>query len=369
MISSIITGKDCINNSNLQRLLNEFKSILVISDLNGCVCGAKSKVKKAFGKNDKVTYFKLKACDCTQVQTVDKVVKIAKERQTDLIVSIGTHSAHNLAKAVKYVIMRNRDNFVDSVCCEQNGNNIPDIKLICIAVSAGNHQNLLTGYFEVEDSVTKNIYRLNKDFVKPMTVMLDDKVLDKVSNIAKLGMELSALIVALAAISFGSDEQDKLTAISAVGIAEKINATLSDLFLVQMYAGASFLVLQNNLLNEFVMSVCYYTGQVYSLVMLLTVKNCVRHFIDKLDVNDIKKLDLTYGIELYEDVNLWKDNFYKMIDGKLNKYFADKDIPKKLNEIGLNSDLIEKIFEELTTSFGESEELSRLKDNIYINYW
>ena len=117
MISSIITGKDCINNSNLQRLLNEFKSILVISDLNGCVCGAKSKVKKAFGKNDKVTYFKLKACDCTQVQTVDKVVKIAKERQTDLIVSIGTHSAHNLAKAVKYVIMRNRDNFVDSVCC------------------------------------------------------------------------------------------------------------------------------------------------------------------------------------------------------------------------------------------------------------
>ena len=135
-----------------------------------------------------------------------------------------------------------------------------------------------------------------------------------------------------------------------------------------MYAGASFLALQNNLLNEFVMSVCYYTGQVYSLVMLLTVKNCVRHFINKLDVNDIKKLDLTYGIELSEDVNLWKDNFYKMIEGKLNKYFADKDIPQKLNEIGLNSDLIEKIFEELTISFVESEELSRLKDNIYINY-
>ena len=157
MISSnIITGKDCIN-SNLQNYLNDYKNILVISDLNGDVCGAKSKVKKVFGKNDKVTYFKLKACDCAQVQTVDKVVKIAKDGQADLIVSIGTHSAHNLAKAVKYVIMRNRDNFVDSVCCEQVENNVPDIKLICIAVSAGNHQNLLSGYFEVEDSATKSV--------------------------------------------------------------------------------------------------------------------------------------------------------------------------------------------------------------------
>ena len=81
-----------------------------------------------------------------------------------------------------------------------------------------------------------------------------------------------------------------------------------------------------------------------------------------------KKLDLPYGIELSEDENLWKDSFYKVIEGKLNKYFADKDIPKKLNEIGLNSDLIEKIFEELIVSFGESEELSRLKDNVYMNY-
>lgn len=369
MISSnIITSKDCIN-SNLQNYLNDYKNILVISDLNGDVCGAKSKVKKVFGENDKVTYFKLKACDCAQVQTVDKVVKIAKDGQADLIVSIGTHSAHNLAKAVKYVIMKNRDNFVDSVFCEQNENDTHDIKLICVSVSAGNHQNLLTGYFEVEDSATKSVYRLNKDFVKPITVMLDDKVLDKVSNIAKLGMELSAAITALAVISFSGNEEDKLSAISAVDITTKNNATQSDLFLAQMYAGASFLTLQNNLLNEFVMSVCYYTGQIYSLVMLLTVKTCVRHFVDRLNVNDIKKLDLPYGIELSEDENLWKDSFYKVIEGKLNKYFADKDIPKKLNEIGLNSDLIEKIFEELIVSFGESEELSRLKDNVYMNYW
>ena len=52
MISSnIITGKDCIN-SNLQNYLNDYKNILVISDLNGDVCGAKSKVKK-LQKTDK----------------------------------------------------------------------------------------------------------------------------------------------------------------------------------------------------------------------------------------------------------------------------------------------------------------------------
>ena len=88
-----------------------------------------------------------------------------------------------------------------------------------------------------------------------------------------------------------------------------------------------------------------------------------------LIVSDIELMGSVYGIESYcGDEKLWKDNFYNEIQKRLDSYFADKDIPKQLNEIGLNSAQIEDIFEELEGFYGQSETLSKLKDMVYSNY-
>ena len=64
----------------------------------------------------------------------------------------------------------------------------------------------------------------------------------------------------------------------------------------------------------------------------------------------------------------WTDEFCSDVQNKIQQYFEDKDIPAELNAIGLNSKQMEEIFDELSLAFGESENLSKLKDIVYSNY-
>lgn len=367
--SKIIVGKDSIKKLSFESYFKDAKSVFLIADLQGDISGAKRMVKKALGKNIKVTCFQLKANEYADILSVDKCFDMVKQSQVDLIVCIGSEVAINTAKAIKYMLSCNVEKFEDILNVQQNDIVASGMEIINVCIGALNHQQVLSGYFEVKD-ITKNVfYRFNKQIVTPYAVISDDKAMDKLSEVNKLGIKLATLIMALIAIINETNEQNKLASMSAIEIVTNDMVASSNLILAEMYAGYDFINLKNNLLNEFVLTAKSYTSEVYSLILLLAMKNNVKSLVDMLNISDIELIGQVFGIESYcGDEKLWKDNFYREIQNRLDSYFSDKDIPKQLNEIGLNSAQIENIFEELESFYGNSELLSKLKDIVYSNY-
>lgn len=373
--SKIIVGKDSIKKLSFESYFKDLKSVFLIADLQGDISGAKSMVKKALGKDIKVTCFQLKASEYAEISSVNKCFEMVKQAQTDLIVCVGSEVALNIAKAVKYMLAKKVDKF-EELSQGQNDTELIDnetaqknIEIISVCVGALNHQQILSGYFEIKDIANNVFYRFNKQVTIPCAVICDDKAMDKLSSINKLGIGLASLIMALVTITNETDEQKKLASLKAIEIVTKYDIDSSNLIVAEMYAGLDFINLNNNLLNEFILTAKSYTFEVYSLILLLAIKNSVKNIVDMLIVSDIELMGSVYGIESYcGDEKLWKDNFYNEIQKRLDSYFADKDIPKQLNEIGLNSAQIEDIFEELEGFYGQSETLSKLKDMVYSNY-
>lgn len=369
--SKIIVGKDSISKLNYEGFYNECKSILIIYDMLSEINSTKSKIKKAFGKDIKITFFKVKSLEYANTEIVDSCLKVLKDISADLIICAGTQISHNVGKAVKYILNCNMNSFGD-VCdkkediknLEQNN----DIKLIFITDASGNHQQILTGYFEILDNKSNTLYRFNKQCTIPYAVLVDEKVLDKLSNTAKLGIRIASLIMGLIVITNVVKEQDKIAAMTAMDICFDENSNLSNLLTAEMYAGYDFLNLKDNVLNEFILSAIDETGEIYSLILLLTMKKSIKNLVSSLSAEDIKLLGLPFNIENVQNDDDWREKFAGIIENKLKIYFDDKDIPKKLNEIGLNSKQIEDIFEELNSSLGYSENLAKLKDICYINY-
>lgn len=373
--SKIIVGKDSIKKLSFESYFKDLKSVFLIADLQGDISGAKSMVKKALGKDIKVTYFQLKASEYAEISSVNKCFEMVKQAQTDLIVCVGSEVALNIAKAVKYMLAKKVDKF-EELSQGQNDTELIDnetaqknIEIISVCIGTLNHQQILSGYFEIKDIANNVFYRFNKQVTIPCAVICDDKAMDKLSSINKLGIGLASLIMALVTITNETDEQKKLASLKAIEIVTKYDIDSSNLIVAEMYAGLDFINLNNNLLNEFILTAKSYTFEVYSLILLLAIKNSVKNIVDMLIVSDIELMGSVYGIESYcGDEKLWKDNFYNEIQKRLDSYFADKDIPKQLNEIGLNSAQIEDIFEELEGFYGQSETLSKLKDMVYSNY-
>ena len=373
--SKIIVGKDSIKKLSFESYFKDLKSVFLIADLQGDISGAKSMVKKALGKDIKVTCFQLKASEYAEISSVNKCFEMVKQAQTDLIVCVGSEVALNIAKAVKYMLAKKVDKF-EELSQGQNDTELIDnetaqknIEIISVCVGGLNHQQILSGYFEIKDIANNVFYRFNKQVTIPCAVICDDKAMDKLSSINKLGIGLASLIMALVTITNETDEQKKLASLKAIEIVTKYDIDSSNLIVAEMYAGLDFINLNNNLLNEFILTAKSYTFEVYSLILLLAIKNSVKNIVDMLIVSDIELMGSVYGIESYcGDEKLWKDNFYNETQKRLDSYFADKDIPKQLNEIGLNSAQIEDIFEELEGFYGQSETLSKLKDMVYSNY-
>ncbi len=392
MKSKVMIGKDLLSKLNFEQDFCDCKSVLVIYDLQGNLCNIKYKLKKILPKNLKVAYFKIKSEDYVQINELNKCAELAINSNVDMIVACGGEVACNMGKALKYMLAcgdkefainlsdNNQEielvnvnsdissNFENANVEEKtNTETNKNITFVCVGVASGGHQNFLTGEFEVLDKKTDILYRMNKHNCLADMVMLDKKMFDKMSEIAKLGDWLGALFMALLAIANINEPENKVNAMAAIAILSVQNLQLIDLVSAEMYAGYDFLSLKNNLLNEYILSTKKLTNAKYSLIMLLTMRKNIVCVIDKLTSQDISLLGCPFGI-VADIEEKWKEEFCSVVQNKIQQYFEDKDIPAELNAIGLNSKQMEEIFDELSLAFGESENLSKLKDIVYSNY-
>lgn len=392
MNSKVMIGKDVLSKLNFEQDFCDCKSVLVIYDLQGNLCDIKYKLKKILPKNLKVAYFKIKLEDFVQINELNKCAELAINSNVDMIVACGGEVACNIGKALKYMLVCGDKEFTinlsdsnqeielvnvnsdissnfenanveEKTTAETNKN----IALVCVGVASGGHQNFLTGEFEVLDKKSDILYRMNKHNCLVDMVMLDKKMFDKMSEIGMLGDWLGALFMALLAIANINEPENKVNAMAAIDILSVQNLQLTDLVSAEMYAGYDFLSLKNNLLNEYILSTKKLTNAKYSLIMLLTMRKNIACVIDKLTGQDISSLGYPFGI-VADSEEKWKEEFCSVVQNKIQQYFEDKDIPAQLNAIGLNSKQMEEIFDELSLAFGESENLSKLKDIVYSNY-
>lgn len=393
MNSKVMIGKDVLSRLHFEQYFCDCKSVLVLYDLQGNLCDIKFKLKKIFPKNLKVSYFKIKSDDYVEINELNNYAEFAMNNDVDMIVACGGEVACNMGKALKYMLACGEKefsiNFSDNKTIGQeedlnaninndfevsensnvnsNSQGRKNVALICVGVASGGHQNFLTGEFEVVDKKADILYRINKEKSIADTIMLDNKMFDKMSELAKLGDWLGALFMALLAVSNINEPENKVNAMAAIDILSVHNLQLVDLVSAEMYAGFDFLSLKNNLLNDYILSAKKLTKAKYSLILLLTMRKNIFSVIEQLSEQDIRLLGNPFGI-VAENVVQWKEKFCIAVQNKIQQYFEDKDIPNQLNAIGLNSKQMEEIFDDLSLAFGESENLSKLKDIVYSNY-
>lgn len=394
MNSKVMIGKDVISRVNFEQHFYDCKSVLVLYDLQGNICDIKYKLKKILPKDLKISFFKIKGDEYADVDSLNKYAEFALNNQTDLIIACGSDVAFNMGKALKFMLAcglqrfdtkfdneKNKANDLTIKSIEPENTDIKqsetikttdieknkNINLICIAVASGNHQNYLTGQFEVFDKKADTMYRMNKQNSIADTIMLDNKMFDKMSDIAKLGDWLGSLFMALLAIANIRQMQDKVNAMAAIDILSVQQLSLVDLASAQMFAGYDFLRLKNNLLDEVILSIKKLTSAKYSLILVLIMRKNITSIIEALGADDIELLDCPFGISADNEKN-WKEELCVAVQNKIAQYFEDKDIPCELNSLGVNSKQLEEIFDELTKTFGESENLAKLKDIVYSNY-
>ncbi len=390
MNSKVMIGKDVLSKLNFEQDFCDCKSVLVIYDLQGNLCDIKYKLKKIFPRNLKVSYFKIKSEDYVQINELNKCAELVVNSNVDMIVACGGEVACNMGKALKYMLDCGSKEFAINLSdnkkaiedtdvnigsnCESadvvektNTKTNKKLALVCVGVASGGHQNFLTGEFEVLDKKSDILYRMNKHNCLADMVMLDKKMFDKMSEIGMLGDWLGALFMALLAIANINEPENKANAVAAIDILSVQNLQLIDLVSAEMYAGHDFLSLKNNLLNEYILSVKKIANAKYSLILLLTMRKNIECVIEKITGQDISLLGCPFGI-VADSEEKWKGELCRFLQNKIQQYFEDKDIPNQLNAIGLNSKQMEEIFDELSLAFGESENLSKLKDIVYSNY-
>lgn len=387
--SKLMVGKGAISRLHFEGYFEGCKSVLIISDISSSLSGGARKIKKVFPKEIKVKVVNIKASEVAEFSTVQKCLNAFNECYANMIIAVGTEISHDIGKAVKYLAMTGKSDFATSNENNENSKdfaaenentantneiavneNKKNINLVCVSVTSGNHHKTLTGSFDIFDRTKNVFYRLNKNIALPTSVVIDTKLLDRLGTIASLGVELGIILMSLIAIANGDSEDKKLSALTALDIVSSGKPlNLEDLILAEMCAGYDFLVIKNNLLDEYVFNAQRITDSKYLLILVLTLQKNISGLVAGLSVEDIKNIGSPYGIGVVADNDsLWRKAFVSVIEEKLKTYFADKDIPKLLSEIGLNSSEIEEVFEELTMNFAGLEILTKLKDVAYSNY-
>lgn len=372
----IMSGKDVISRLSFEQYFADCKKVLVICDLWAEICGAKRKIKKAFGKHTKLAFAKVQASSYAEVATLDNCLQKFKEVQADMIVCAGSQIACNLGKAIKYISSFNVGSFEDFCKLKFENESYEGVqktqigesaKLVHLVTASGDHSQLLTGAFELFDKKKNTFYKFCKKEATPDVVMVEQKLLDKLSIIGLQGVELGTLAMGLIVLANSEEDADKINARAAINILGGQKPSFCDLYVAEMSAGYGFFGLKNNLLQELVFAIQTKTNLLYFQVLILLLKNSFQKLVDKLDNEDIKLLGNPYDLGV-EDIDGWREAFGSLIQTKIDKYFDDKDVISCLNEAGLNSEDIEDIFAELIESFGQSELLTALKDLTYAGY-
>lgn len=386
----LMVGKDALSHLNFEGYFNNCKSVLIISDIGAGLVGGARKIKKALPKSINVKVVKIKSSEFAEFASVQKCLKAFNECQADMIISVGSEIAHDIGKAVKYLASIHEDNFdcdtklsaediqsttnkaeistKESADIKSEISNV-ELRLVCVSITYCNHHKTLTGNFDIYDKKKDIFYRLNKGVALPNSVVVDTKLLDRLSEIALLGTEIGTLLMSLIAIVSADSEDKKMSAFTALDIVGgKKTLQLEDLLLAQMCAGYDFLAIKNNMLDEYIFGAQNFTDSKYLQILILTMKKNISQLVECISNEDIKNIGLPYDITATEEDSVWRATFASVIEAKLNRYFADKDIPKSLSEIGLNSEEIEKVFDELCANFGVTETLTKLKDIVYSNY-
>lgn len=353
--TKIMAGKNVIDKLNFESVYSKAKSVLVITDVFGGFNCTKFKIKKAFSKDIKINFIKIKDNNYASFENVDKCLAIANANNVDCIICVGSEIAINVGKAVNANLNK---------------------QLICIITMEGNHQSILSSHYELIKEDTNILYAISKSGAIPNVVMIEAKLLDKFGEIARLGMELGILIMSLLTITNVNDECEKLNSISALGIVGKQESvSLVDLVTAEMLVGYDFISIPKNVLHEFILRAVRFTDVNYSLILALIMKKSINKIVQAISYEDIRALGNLYGINA-TDIEDWKEQLYKVINNKIINYFVEKDIPSVINEIGLNSKEIEIIAAEIFAikqQNNEEEEiwlnnLSKIKDLVYGNY-
>lgn len=365
----VMSGKNVLSRLPFESDFNDCKSIFVISDFLGNVSGEVRKIKKSFSKEVEMNVFKVKWSNYAQKSAFEECLKKAIQVKAEMIVCVGSEVAFSLGKAVKFALAASVDSF-DNLLMAKSLVGIHPSKQIILAyvvTALSGHEQDFTGRFQIKDNKENIIYSFSKQEAKADIVMVDEKLLDKLSYVGMLGLELGVLATGLIALS-NCDEPNKISARAAIKSVGCGKPTLCDLYVAQMSAGFSFYQIENNLLAEAVYNIKRKSDVSFTNILILLLKKSFCKLVDNLSSEDINFLGNIYQIADAQDNVMWKQSLCNVIEGKLNYYFEDKDIPKCLNEIGLNSDDIEEIFAELEEAFGNSESLARLKDLAYSAY-
>ena len=361
--SKFIIGKDSLSKLLGEETLITKKSVLVIYDIQADILGAKGKIKKVLPATLKSKFVKVKSNFFADMTEVKKCLDILYQCEVDIIIYVGNEVTQSIAKAVKVFASYN----VQAVSDLQGDLNVVnDILSICIPVSSGDHQALVTGCFDIMDKKENGYYRIKNQIAIPDILLLDERLLDKMSRIAKLGLELGTLFMSLIAVTSQEDLEKKNLSITAIKNISANNCSLSDLICAEMYAGLDYLAVQDNLLDEFCASVKKICDCKYSLLLVLTLRKNIACFVDKFTSRDISLLGGIYNIHTTDETE-WKEQLKAIIQDKITQYFEDKDIPNEINELGINSAEAEEIFDELVENFGASDKLMTLKDIVYSN--
>lgn len=370
--AKLMLGQNVIDKLYFESVNSTFKSILVIFDMAGGFSGAKYKIKKSFNKDVKIKIVNLKDNKFAKSSDVDKCLGLVNTEGVDTVICVGSEIALNVGKAVKCFAVAGQKAFAylqDNGESEQvDIDSKKNLNLIYIACMEGNHQFALTGAFEIMDNTQNTLYAMRRNAAVPDMVMIDNKMLDKFGGIARLGMELGILIMSLISISSIKNADKKFNSFAAiriVGQAEQVG--LSDLVSAEMYAGLDFSNIVGNVLHEFILRAVRLTGAKYHIMLTLIMQKNIKDLVFSLTDEDIALIGNIYGIQNCEN---WREKLCKVIHEKLECYFIEKDIPKLINEVGLNSTQIEQIAAELIkdTDNAGLNNLSKIKDIVYNCY-
>lgn len=362
--SKIMVGDNALSRLNFEGYIEGSKGVLVIYDMSADICGAKRRIKKSFAKDTPITFEHIKSANVAQSSEVDKCYLAASEAKADLVICVGGAACHNVGKAIKLMIRSGVKSFEELAASEQSADYAADVKLILIVVASGNHQNMLNGFFEVEQNDT--LCRYNKKCAVADAVMVDGKLVDKLGKTAMNGLWLSAALTAL--ISIGADgDEAKIGALTAWNILTGEQLGGVNLIAAEMYAGEQFADIPGNYLNEFICSAKYLSGENFGVILCILLRGKVDKIVGALSAEDLSALGYCVDETDEQSVVSARAELCTSIESKMMKYFEDKDIPQVLGEAGLTSGVLEEIFDDLGTQY-DSSDVASFKDLVYACY-
>lgn len=357
--TKIMVGLDALDRIAYEVYYHNCSNALVIYDTSCELSGSKLKLKRILSKSKANLHFvHINSENIASWVNVKRCYDMLNECKADHIICLGTGAIADIGKAVKVL-----------ACCEipsfenvQKLNFIKnDIKLIVAPISGGYHHSLMHGSFCVYDKHGNTLYKFNSQKTCPDAVTVDTRLLDKVSDTALLGMQLSALCMAILSLIDSKNINNKIYSMTAIDIISDIftgkgKVNVKQSISSQMYAGASFLNIKKNIIDEFVCQAMLKCSSDYSLILLNIMRNHVDCIMPMLDEETIRLLGNAFGFNM---TTMTKDEWCKrvsdLIKRKLDDYFSDENVPSGLSTIGLKQNDAKDIIDEVANAYQYSE--------------